>query len=247
MANSRNIPVRMPEDLYQDLLADKPTEMKVSSWLLMVLRKGLNVAVDKSSTLVDNYNRNDLADKVHEEVNQLATEIRSELYSAIAPIKEKLEECLGKCDRLAAENQALRERLSDISHVPDVGSQTVKLLNVPQEVKGQLRMQFPAIESEQQSIEGTDASIQEPIHRPKQQRTQLVGTTYDRLEDLPVGSISSIKLATLSSIDASNVGRWQKKGVLEKMTQERIGKAYKYAGKLGKANYYYPCVSLVDA
>jgi len=42
------------------------------------------------------------------------------------------------------------------------------------------------------------------------------------------------------------IGRWQKKGVLEKMTQERIGKAYKYAGKLGKANYYYPWADFVN-
>lgn len=108
MANSRNIPVRMPEDLYQAILKDKPKEMKVSSWLLIVLRKGLSTTVDVSSTIVDNYSTNNLTDKVREEVNQLATEIQSELQSAIAPIKEQLEECLGKCDRLAAENETLK-------------------------------------------------------------------------------------------------------------------------------------------
>lgn len=138
MANSRNIPVRMPEDLYQALLTDKPTEIKVSSWLLILLRKGLNinVAVDKSSTLVDNHDKNDLVDKVREEVNQLATEIRRELHSAILPVKEQLREYLEKCDRLAAENQALRGKLTYISHVPDIEIQTAKPLDVSQEVEG---------------------------------------------------------------------------------------------------------------
>lgn len=246
MANSRNIPVRMPEDLYQDLLADKPTEMKVSSWLLIVLRKGLSVTVDKPSTFVDNLSTSDLADKIREEVDGLATSIRSELQSAIAPIKEQLGECLGKCDRLAAENQSLRERSKDISYIPDLESQTAKPPDVPQEVKGQLRMLFPVNESEQHLTEEIDASIQEPIDRPKQQRTQLSGEIFDRLEDLPDGSIPSIELAGLCKRNESNLGRWQRKEVIEQKTQELIGKAYKYAGKLGKTNYYYPCADLVD-
>ncbi len=242
MANSRNIPVRMPEDLYQDLLADKPTEMKVSSWLLIVLRKGLSVTVDKSSTFVDNLSTSDLADKIREEVDGLATSIRSELQSAIAPIKEQLGECLGKCDFLAAENQALRERLSDINHVPNIESQIANPATVPQEVKGQLRMPF----SEQHLTEEIDASIQEPIERPKQQRTQLLGETFKHPNDLPNGSVSSIKLAELCGVDSSNIGRWQKKEKLGEMTKKRTGKAYKYAGKLDNTNYYCPCADLVD-
>ncbi len=239
----------MPEDLYQAMLADKPVEIKISSWLLILLRKGLNVnvAVDKSSTLVDNCDRNDLADKVREEVNQLATEIRSELYNVIAPIKEQLEEYLEKCDRLAAENQALREKLTYISHVPDIEIQTAKPLDVSQEVEGQLRLELIDIELEQQSPKKVEILNTEAIHRPKQQRTWLSSETFERLEDLPVGSIPSIELAALSDIDASNIGRWQKKGVLEQMTQERTGKAYKYAGKFRKTNYYHPCADFVDA
>lgn len=86
----------------------------------------------------------------------------------------------------------------------------------------------------------------EAIHPPKQQRSQLSGETFDRIEDLPIGSIPSIELAVLSNIDASNIGRWRDKGVLEQITKERIGKTYKYAGKLGKTNYYYPCADFVN-
>jgi regulator of replication initiation timing len=237
----------MPEDLYQAMLADKPVEIKISSWLLILLRKGLNVAVDKSSTLVDNCDRNDLADKVRKEVNQLATEIRSELHSTIAPIKEQLGAYLEKCDRLAAESQALREKLTDIRHVPDIEIQTAKPLDVSQEVEGELRLELIDIELEQKAPKKAEILTPVAIHRPKQQRTWLSGETFDLLEDLPVGSIPSIELADLSNIDATNIGRWQKKGVLEQMTKERTGKAYKYAGKLGKTNYYYPCADFVDA
>ena len=42
MANSRTIPVRMPEDLYEEIIASKPSDLKVSTYLLLLLRKGLS-------------------------------------------------------------------------------------------------------------------------------------------------------------------------------------------------------------
>lgn len=61
MTSSRNIPVRMPEDLYQEIIKNKPAELKVSTYLLLLLRKGLNAGgevipspVDISIKSVDN-------------------------------------------------------------------------------------------------------------------------------------------------------------------------------------------------
>lgn len=53
MANSRTIPVRMPEDLYQEIIASKPAELKASTYLLMLIRKGLLADSPHSPTSFD--------------------------------------------------------------------------------------------------------------------------------------------------------------------------------------------------
>lgn len=53
MTSSRNIPVRMPEDLYQEIIKNKPAELKVSTYLLLLLRKGLNAGGEVIPSPVD--------------------------------------------------------------------------------------------------------------------------------------------------------------------------------------------------
>lgn len=54
MSNSKTIPVRMPDELYQEVIASKPAEVRVSTYLLMLVRKGLNSGVESFSTKLEN-------------------------------------------------------------------------------------------------------------------------------------------------------------------------------------------------
>ena len=83
MTSSRTIPVRMPEDLYQEIIANKPAELKVSTYLLLILRKGLNASGDVISPPVDISTQN--VDNA-----QRGTLIAS-LQSRIAGLEQQLE------------------------------------------------------------------------------------------------------------------------------------------------------------
>ena len=48
MTNSHPIPVRVPTNLYEEIIASKPKELRLSTYLLTLIRKGLDAGVDSS-------------------------------------------------------------------------------------------------------------------------------------------------------------------------------------------------------
>ena len=53
MSNSHSIPVRMPEDLYQEIIDSKPPELKISTYLLLLIRKGLSALNETPNATVE--------------------------------------------------------------------------------------------------------------------------------------------------------------------------------------------------
>ena len=100
MTSSRNIPVRMPEDLYQEIINNKPAELKVSTYLLLLLRKGLNAGGDVISPSFDTGVQN-------VDNTQKSTLIAS-LQSRIAGLEQQLE----AVQNIVNQAQSLREEAS---------------------------------------------------------------------------------------------------------------------------------------
>lgn len=96
MANSRTIPVRMPEDLYQEIIASKPAELKASTYLLMLIRKGLLADSSHSPTRSDPRVQN--VDRTED--STLITSLQSRITS--------LEEQLEAVQNIVDEAQAIR-------------------------------------------------------------------------------------------------------------------------------------------
>lgn len=106
MANSRTIPVRMPEDLYQEIIASKPAELKASTYLLMLIRKGLLADSSHPPTRSDPRVQN--VDRTED-----STLITS-LQSRIASLEEQLE----AVQNIVDEAQAIRtSALAALSNV----------------------------------------------------------------------------------------------------------------------------------
>ena len=100
MTSSRNIPVRMPEDLYQEIINNKPAELKVSTYLLLLLRKGLNAGVEVLSPNVDT--------SVKNVDNTQRGALIASLQSRIAGLEEQLE----AVQNIVNQAQSLREEAS---------------------------------------------------------------------------------------------------------------------------------------
>ena len=97
MTSSRNIPVRMPEDLYQEIINNKPAELKVSTYLLLLLRKGLNAGVEVLSPGVDT--------SVQNVDNTQRGALIASLQSRIAGLEQQLE----AVQNIVNQAQSLRE------------------------------------------------------------------------------------------------------------------------------------------
>lgn len=104
MSDSKVIPVRMPEALYEAVVASKPAELKVSTYLLMLIRKGLNVDVEGLSTKTES-NRA-IVDSSREVVEDV---LISSLQSRIAGLEEQL----GAVQRIVEGSQAIRSEASE--------------------------------------------------------------------------------------------------------------------------------------
>ena len=100
MTSSRNIPVRMPEELYQEIINNKPAELKVSTYLLLLLRKGLNAGGDVISPSVDT--------GVQNVDNTQRGALIASLQSRIAGLEEQLE----AVQNIVNQAQSLREEAS---------------------------------------------------------------------------------------------------------------------------------------
>lgn len=106
MANSRTIPVRMPEDLYQEIIASKPAELKASTYLLMLIRKGL---------LADSSHPPTRSDPRVQNVDRTSdSTLIASLQSRIASLEEQLE----AVQNIVDEAQAIRtSALAALSNV----------------------------------------------------------------------------------------------------------------------------------
>jgi hypothetical protein len=106
MANSRTIPVRMPEDLYQEIIASKPAELKASTYLLMLIRKGL---------LADSSHPPTRSDPRVQNVDRTSdSTLITSLQSRIASLEEQLE----AVQNIVDEAQAIRtSALAALSNV----------------------------------------------------------------------------------------------------------------------------------
>lgn len=85
MSNSKTIPVRMPAELYDAVIASKPAEVRVSTYLLMLVRRGLNAGVENFSTNVETSPQH--VDNSRESVDNT---LISSLQSQIADLEERL-------------------------------------------------------------------------------------------------------------------------------------------------------------
>ena len=85
MSNSKTIPVRMPAELYDAVIASKPAEVRVSTYLLMLVRKGLTAGVEILSTNVETSRAT--VDSSRESVDNT---LISSLQSQIADLEERL-------------------------------------------------------------------------------------------------------------------------------------------------------------
>lgn len=85
MSDSKTIPVRMPLELYEAVIASKPAEVRVSTYLLMLVRRGLNVGVENLSTNVE-------VTRVPVDINREIVDntLISSLQSQIAGLEEGL-------------------------------------------------------------------------------------------------------------------------------------------------------------
>lgn len=110
--NSRVIPVRMPEDLYDDVVTSKPPELKLGTWLLMILRKGLDAGIDTSCLNV---------------VNTVDTAPNQVLVSSLQSRLTALEERLDATQRIVDSADDLRlqasEALSNIDTIVEQATQ----------------------------------------------------------------------------------------------------------------------------
>ena len=87
----------MPEDLYQEIINNKPAELKVSTYLLLLLRKGLNAGVEVLSPVVDT--------SVQNVDNTQRGALIASLQSRIAGLEEQLE----AVQNIVNQAQSLRE------------------------------------------------------------------------------------------------------------------------------------------
>jgi len=92
MSDSRTIPVRMPEDLYQEVLNSKPAELKVSTYLLLLLRKGLTTFVDNLSTFVDRLSTRDIERLVRDVVADVRIELVNQTNELLTPLHQEVNE-----------------------------------------------------------------------------------------------------------------------------------------------------------
>ena len=86
MSSSKNIPVRMPLELYEAVIASKPAEVRVSTYLLLLVRRGLNAGVDGLSTNVET--SQDSVDTRRDAVDDV---LINSLQSRIAGLEAQLE------------------------------------------------------------------------------------------------------------------------------------------------------------
>lgn len=99
MSDSRTIPVRMPEDLYQEVINSKPAELKVSTYLLLLLRKGLTTGVDSlytnvetKYTNVESLSTNDLERLVRDVVADVRAELVDQTNELLTPLYQEVNE-----------------------------------------------------------------------------------------------------------------------------------------------------------
>ncbi len=90
---SKNIPVRIPDDLYEQIVASKPEDLPLSTWLLKIIRKGLDVGVESTYTNVDNVDKSRLESKLEEKLASLVSTINQKFVEQEQRIEslEKLE------------------------------------------------------------------------------------------------------------------------------------------------------------
>lgn len=106
MANSRTIPVRMPEDLYQEIIASKPAELKASTYLLMLIRKGLLADSPHSPTRSD------------PRIQNVDTPQESALIASLQSRLAGLEEQLEAVEQIVREAQTIRsEAIAALSNI----------------------------------------------------------------------------------------------------------------------------------
>ena len=115
MTSSRNIPVRMPEELYQEIINNKPAELKVSTYLLLLLRKGLNAGGDVISPSVDTGVQN-------VDNTQKSTLIAS-LQSRIAGLEQQLEAVQAIVDNAQSISSESNKALSTIDTTVELAVQ----------------------------------------------------------------------------------------------------------------------------
>lgn len=92
MSDSRAIPVRMPEDLYQEVLNSKPAELKVSTYLLLLLRKGLTSGVESLSTNVESLSTSNIERLVRDVVADVRIELVNQTNELLTPLHQEVNE-----------------------------------------------------------------------------------------------------------------------------------------------------------
>ena len=117
MTSSRNIPVRMPEDLYQEIIKNKPVELKVSTYLLLLLRKGLNAGGEVLSPAVDS--------SVQNVDNTGSSALIASLQSRIAGLEEQLEAMQNIVNEARSiREEAVQQAIDDCLQTVDTRIQT---------------------------------------------------------------------------------------------------------------------------
>jgi len=92
MSDSRTIPVRMPEDLYQEVLNSKPAELKVSTYLLLLLRKGLTSGVESLFTNVESLSTSNIERLVRDVVADVRIELVNQTNELLTPLHQEVNE-----------------------------------------------------------------------------------------------------------------------------------------------------------
>lgn len=84
MSNSHSIPVRMPEDLYQEIIDSKPPELKISTYLLLLIRKGLSALNETPNATVES---------VYNSIQNVDTEnvLLASIQARLAQLEEQFE------------------------------------------------------------------------------------------------------------------------------------------------------------
>ena len=115
MTSSRNIPVRMPEDLYREIIASKPAELKVSTYLLLLLRKGLNAGGEVLSPVVDS--------SVQNVDSASSATLIALLQERIAGLEQQLEAVQDVIDNAQSIREESNRALSTIDTVVELAAQ----------------------------------------------------------------------------------------------------------------------------